>query len=69
MCNAPFIFATGQRAGPVDDDFPLPQTQRAAIQQAGGPEFFPGAGVAGDHPEQHQRRRATHDAVELRLDV
>ena len=39
--------------------------QRSAVEQAAGAKFLPGAGVAGHHPEQHQRRRAAHDAVEL----
>ena len=40
--------------------------ERPAIQEAAGAEFFPGAGVAGHDAKQHQRRRAAHDAVELR---
>ncbi len=65
--HAPFVLASGQRAGPVDDDFAVPQRQRPAIEQAAGPEFLPGAGVAGDHAEQDQRRRAAHDPVKLLL--
>ena len=43
--------------------------QRAAVQQAAGAEFLPGAGVAGHDAKQQQRRRAAHDAVELRLNL
>jgi hypothetical protein len=66
--DAPFIFASGARAGAVDDDFALAQAQRAAVEQAAGAEFLPGARAHGDGAEQEQWRRATHDAVELLLD-
>ena len=39
------------------------------VQQAAAAEFLPGAGMAGHDAKQHQRRRAAHDAVELRLDL
>jgi hypothetical protein len=63
--HAPFIFASVQRAGAVDHDFPLPQRQRPAVQQAAAAEFLPGAGMAGHDAEQHQWRCAAHDPVEL----
>ena len=66
--HAPFIFASGARAGAVDDDFALAQAERPLVEQAAGAEFLPGPGVAGDDPEQGQRRLAAHDAVELPLD-
>ena len=43
--------------------------QRPAVEQAAGAEFLPGARLAGDDAEQHQRRRAAHDAVELLLNL
>jgi hypothetical protein len=67
--HAPFIFASGQRAGAVDHDLALAQAQRSAIQQAAGAEFIPGPRVAGDDAKQRQRWRAAHDAVELRLNL
>jgi hypothetical protein len=67
--HAPFVLAFGQRAGAIDDDFALAQRQRAAVEQAAGAELLPGARAAGQHPEQRQRRRAAHDAVELQLDL
>ena len=67
--HAPFVLATVQRAGAVDDDLALPQGERPAVEQAAGAEFFPGARLARHDAEQHQRRRAAHDAVELFLDI
>ena len=66
--HAPFILASGQRAGAVDHDLAFAQGQRTAIQQAAGAEFLPGPRVGGDDAEQRQRRRTAHDAVELLLD-
>ena len=43
--------------------------QFGLIEQAAGAKLVPGAAVARHHPEQHQRWRAAHDAVELRLDL
>ncbi len=67
--HAPFVLAAGSRAGAVDDDLAFPQGERPAVEQAAGAEFLPGAGIAGHHAEQHQRRRAAHDAVEMRLNL
>ena len=67
--HAPFIFARVQRAGAVDHDLALPQGERSAIQETAGAEFLPGPRMPRHHPEQHQRRRAAHDAVELLLNA
>jgi hypothetical protein len=67
--DAPFVFASRPRAGAVDDDLAFAQRQRPAVQQTAGAEFLPGAWLAGDHAEQHQRRRAPHDPVELLLNL
>ncbi len=67
--DAPFVLATGARAGAVDDDFALSQAERAAVEQAAGGKFLPGPRAARDGAKQHERRRAAHDAVELLLDL
>ena len=66
--DAPFVFASGARAGAVDHDFALAQSQRTAIEQAAGAKFLPGPRIGGDDAEQGQGRGAAHDAVELTLD-
>ena len=67
--HVPFVLAGIQRAGAIDHDLALAQGERTAVQETAGAEFFPGAGMPRHDPEQHQRRRTAHDAVELLLDV
>ena len=67
--HAPFIFASGQRAGAVDHDLALTQGERTAVQKAAGAEFLPGPRIGGYDAKQGQRRRAAHDPVELLLDL
>jgi hypothetical protein len=65
--DAPFVFATRERTGSVDDDLTFAQRQNPAIEQAATLEFLPGPRVAGDDPKQHQRRSTAHDPIELLL--
>ena len=46
--HAPFIFASGERAGAVDHDLALAQGERPAVEQAAAAEFLPGPRLAGD---------------------
>ena len=68
--HAPFIFAAGARAGAVDDDLALAQaTSGPRSSRLPARNFSQARGMAGHDAEQQQRRRAAHDAVELRLDL
>src|SRR3546814_11250871 len=53
--DAPLIFASGARAGPVDHDLTLAQAEQATIEERPAAKLRPGARTCGERAEQEQR--------------
>src|SRR3546814_412691 len=68
--DAPLIFASGARAGPVDHDLTLAQAEQATIEERPAAKLRPGARTCGERAEQEQRLLLLpHDPFEILGDM